>query len=86
MFSILPTGLINHDWFVSRLLGNTIWLMALCYYVYITFLGYNCITFLKNTRFILAPLTLIVLFYIVTLIIGWNVTQTFMNFYHYRVL
>lgn len=84
--------------------------MALVYYVYITFLGYNCesnpryktlnrwlidvfitrhmagIAFLKNTRLILAPLTLIALLYIVTLIIGWNVTQTFMNFYHYRVL
>lgn len=41
-------GLINHDWFVSRFLGNTIWLMALCYYVYITFLGYNCECSNKN--------------------------------------
>lgn len=107
--SIRFQGLINHDWFVSRLLGNTIWLMALGYYVNITFLGYNCkstcaihwaidiqrlisysiyigIAFLKNTRLILAPLTLIALVYIMTLIMSWNVTQTFMNFYHYRVL
>lgn len=80
------SGLIKQDWLISRFLGNTIWLMALSYYIYITFLGYNCIPFLKNTRVILAPLTLVFLFYIVTLIIGWNVTITFMNFYHYRVL
>lgn len=78
--------IINHDWFLSRLLGNTIWLLALCYYVYITFLGYNCIATLRNTRLILTPLSLIVLVYLMTLIVGWNVTQTFMNFYHYRVL
>lgn len=79
-------GLIKQDWLISRFLGNTIWLMALSYYIYITFLGYNCVPFLKNTRVILAPLTLVFLFYLVTLIIGWNVTITFMNFYHYRVL
>ncbi|XP_037047532.1 protein unc-50 homolog [Bradysia coprophila] len=79
-------GLIRQDWLISRFLGNTIWLMALSYYIYITFLGYNCIPFLKNTRILLAPVTLVFLFYLVTLIIGWNVTVTFMNFYHYRVL
>lgn len=80
------TDVIAMNWLFSRIFGNTIWLMALTYYIYITFLGYNCIPFLKNTRVILAPLTLVFLFYLVTIIIGWNVTITFMNFYHYRVL
>lgn len=33
---------ISHDWFISRFLGNSLWLFAILYYVYITFLGYNC--------------------------------------------
>lgn len=34
--------LISKPWFISNFLGNTFWLLALSYYVYITFLGYNC--------------------------------------------
>jgi len=34
--------LFSQEWFIARLLGNTLWLLALGYYVYITFLGYNC--------------------------------------------
>jgi len=34
--------LISQTWFISRFLGNTFWLMGMGYYVYITFLGYNC--------------------------------------------
>lgn len=33
---------INQDWFISRLFGNTLWLFAVGYYIYITFLGYSC--------------------------------------------
>lgn len=35
------TGLINYDTFSSRFVGNTIWLIAVGYYIYITFLGYT---------------------------------------------
>jgi hypothetical protein len=33
---------IAQDWFISRLFGNTLWLFAVGYYIYITFLGYSC--------------------------------------------
>jgi hypothetical protein len=36
------TVLISHEWFVSRLFGNSLWLIALGYYIYVTFLGYSC--------------------------------------------
>lgn len=83
---IFFNSVINTDYFFSRVFGNTIWLIAILYYIYITFLGYNCIPFLKNSRIILAPIPLVVLFYIMTLVIGWNITISFVNFYHYRVL
>lgn len=34
--------LFSQEWFIARLLGNGLWLLAISYYVYITFLGYNC--------------------------------------------
>lgn len=32
---------INHPFFLSRFLGNSIWFIACSYYLYITFLGYT---------------------------------------------
>lgn len=32
---------INSDWFLGYFVGNTLWLIAIGYYLYITFLGYN---------------------------------------------
>lgn len=32
---------INADWFLGYFVGNTLWLIAIGYYLYITFLGYN---------------------------------------------
>lgn len=35
-------ALISKDWMISTVIGNTLWLFAISYYIYITFLGYNC--------------------------------------------
>lgn len=78
--------LINHDYFTSMFLGNTFWLIAIGYYIYITFLGYNCISFLRSTRVFLAPAPVLFLFYVVSLIIRWNITIAFVDFFHYRVM
>lgn len=32
---------INSNWFLGYFVGNTMWLIAISYYLYITFLGYN---------------------------------------------
>lgn len=32
---------INSDWFLGYFVGNTLWLIAIGYYLYITFLGYS---------------------------------------------
>ena len=42
--------------FFSVLLGNTLWLVGLSYYVYITFLGYNALPFLERTVYLLYPI------------------------------
>ncbi|KAF7632420.1 hypothetical protein Mgra_00008200 [Meloidogyne graminicola] len=84
---ILPLlfyGLIDYQNFAARALGNSIWCIAVIYYIYITFLGYTALPILKNTHFFLYPITFLFIFFVATISAGWNITQTFMDFYHYR--
>jgi len=83
---LLYHAVIQHDYAISMVLGNTLWLTALGYYIYITFLGYSSLPQLMNTRVFLYPLTLLGLIYFITLLSGWNISTTLMNFYKYRVL
>ncbi|KAF5285503.1 hypothetical protein FQA39_LY16628, partial [Lamprigera yunnana] len=78
-------GLMNHKWYISRYLGNTYWLFAGIYYIYITFLGYSSLPMSRRTNLLLVPLPIIVLVYIVSLSTGFNITYFLMNFYTNRI-
>ncbi|XP_036396050.1 protein unc-50 homolog isoform X1 [Megalops cyprinoides] len=41
LFFINHIVVINSDWFLGYFVGNTLWLTAIGYYIYITFLGYS---------------------------------------------
>ena len=43
----LPTA--EREMFVATLLGNSLWLVALSYYIYITFLGYSSLNMLTRS-------------------------------------
>ncbi|XP_013395265.1 protein unc-50 homolog [Lingula anatina] len=75
----------NHQSFLSYFFGNTLWLVAVGYYVYITFLGYSALPFLKKAQVLLSPMMGLVIFYILSIAFGWNFTRYLCNFYHYRV-
>ncbi|CAL4058826.1 unnamed protein product, partial [Meganyctiphanes norvegica] len=77
---------ISQDWFISRLFGNLLWVWAIGYYIYITFLGYSALPILHRTRVFLYGLPLLFVFFVVTLASGWNMVDMLMNFYHNRVL
>ncbi|XP_039252943.1 protein unc-50 homolog [Styela clava] len=83
LFFINP--LIVKDWFLSVLVGNTFWLAALGYYVYITFLGYNVLPFVKKSIVLLSPLLLLGTTYFISLITRWNITKALLWFYENRV-
>ena len=76
----------ERDWFISTMFGNTLWLVALGYYIYITFLGYSSLNILSRTNYFLAPLTVLAVLYILTLGLNWNLSRSLMDFYKYRVL
>lgn len=78
--------LISHyDWYLSTFVGNTLWLIAVGYYVYINFLGYSSLPILHKTRGLLYPLSILFVIYILSLVFNWNVTQTLIYFYRVRV-
>ncbi|XP_050441029.1 protein unc-50 homolog A [Adelges cooleyi] len=77
---------LRHDWFLPIFIGNTLWVIALGYYLYITFLGYSCLPIIQGTQVLLAPFVLLFLLYIVSLAASFNMCQLVMDFYHYRVL
>ncbi|XP_047601000.1 protein unc-50 homolog [Lutra lutra] len=80
---------INHviltDTFIGYFVGNTLWLVAVGYYIYVTFLGYSALPFLKNTVILLYPFAPLILLYGLSLALGWNFTHTLCSFYKYRV-
>lgn len=82
----LLNAVINQEWFISTLLGNSLWLCAIGYYIYITFLGYSSLPFLKKTQRILHLLTFIFIIFVISLAVGWNFSRALCYFYKYRVL
>uniref|UniRef100_A0A1B6DIF3 Protein unc-50 homolog n=1 Tax=Clastoptera arizonana TaxID=38151 RepID=A0A1B6DIF3_9HEMI len=77
---------ISQDWFLSRLFGNSLWLISIGYYIYITFLGYTCLPIVHKTQVLLYPMIPLFFVYILSLAAGWNITQTVMDVYLYRVI
>ncbi|CEF67771.1 Protein unc-50 homolog [Strongyloides ratti] len=83
---VLFYAFIDYPYFFSRLFGNAIWFIATVYYTYITFLGYTALPILHKTHVFLYPITFLLIFYIASVSAGWNISQTAMNFYHFRVM
>ncbi|KAK3100680.1 hypothetical protein FSP39_023715 [Pinctada imbricata] len=86
LFQLIFLSLINGNSFIGMFFGNTLWLIALIYYVYITFLGYSALPYLKNTRTFLFPVMAVLLIYVLSLVFHWNFTKGLCYFYEYRVL
>lgn len=58
---------------LATFLGNTLYLSAVTYYTYITFLGYNALPFLHNTELLLLPILALAVLWLVSLICGWGI-------------
>ncbi|KJE97468.1 hypothetical protein CAOG_07323 [Capsaspora owczarzaki ATCC 30864] len=78
---LLTPFIMNTPDFFSALVCNTLWLVALTYYTYITYLGYAALPFLERTVYFLYPVALSFISYIISLLIGWNITRSVFRFY-----
>ncbi|XP_072039891.1 protein unc-50 homolog B-like [Amphiura filiformis] len=85
---LLYIPLIDYeDSYPACIFGNTLWLLAIGYYIYITFLGYSALPFLRRTIILLyPPFLVLVTCYLFTVIFKWNISRQVMCFYEYRVL
>eukprot|EP01125_Pyxidicula_operculata_P012711 TRINITY_DN4188_c0_g1_i2.p1 TRINITY_DN4188_c0_g1~~TRINITY_DN4188_c0_g1_i2.p1 ORF type:complete len:209 (+),score=21.57 TRINITY_DN4188_c0_g1_i2:160-786(+) len=66
---------------LSAILSNTLYIIALGYYHYITFLGFTALPFLQNTQVFFYPFTLLVIVYIIANLLNFNATIFVINFY-----
>ena len=57
------------------------WLVAVCFYVYITFVGYSALPFLSRTVLLLYPAGLSFVVYVVALILRWNISRSVFKYY-----
>lgn len=73
--------IINHEHFISAFIADTMWLVAVCYYVYITFVGYSALPFLNRTVLLLYPAGLSFVVYIVALMLRWNISRSVFKYY-----
>lgn len=78
--------LIGRDMFLATLFGNSLWLLALGYYIYITFLGYSSLNILRKTKVFLYPMIPLGVFILFAIALNWNLSKSLMYFYHNRVL
>lgn len=78
--------IINHSWYISAIIGNSFWFVAISYYFYILFLGFSVLPFLSNTKILLYPFTLLIFVYILTMSLNINLSRMLVNVYEYRVL
>ncbi|TPR05094.1 hypothetical protein CAN33_0033015 [Aspergillus niger] len=72
-FLLLPLLQRSPSNFLATFLGNTLYLSAITYYTYITFLGYNALPFLHNTELLLLPILAFAVLWLVSLIAGWGI-------------
>ncbi|KAH3665975.1 hypothetical protein OGAPHI_004164 [Ogataea philodendri] len=78
-FFLLPLLRLN-NW-ISTVLGNTLYLASATYYCIITFYGYNALPFLQKTEYLLAPIPVFVLVWIVLTLAGFNIANFMSNAY-----
>lgn len=67
---------------IAVVLSNLIYLLAMTYYLYLTFLGYSALPFLDNTEAFLYPIGILMLLFPVAVLIGFNPTRTMLRLYY----
>ncbi|KVI10807.1 UNC-50-like protein [Cynara cardunculus var. scolymus] len=79
-FFISPL-LVAHG-FIPLLLSNLIFTVAMSYYHYLNFLGYDVLPFLEKTTFFLYPIGIVIIFTPILILSGFNPSRYFMNIYY----
>lgn len=71
---------------LALVVSNSLYAAALCWYWYITHLGYRALPFLSQTEVFLFPIAAIIVVYLLNLIahpfgMGWNASRLMAHLY-----
>ncbi|BBH09640.1 UNC-50 family protein [Prunus dulcis] len=72
--------LVAHG-FIPVLLSNLLFMVAISYYHYLNFLGYDVLPFLERTTFFLYPISVVIVLSPILILSGFNPSRYFMNMY-----
>lgn len=76
---ILAPILLRHNW-VSLWIGNSLYLVAVTQYSYVTYLGYNSLPFLIKSEILLIPILVYTVLYFISLL-GFNLASHVLTYY-----
>ncbi|KAK9165834.1 hypothetical protein Scep_001025 [Stephania cephalantha] len=76
----LSPVLVAHG-FIPLLLSNLLFMVAMCYYHYLNFLGYDVLPFLERTTFFLYPIGIIIVLTPILILSSFNPTRWIMGIY-----
>ena len=77
---LLMPVLYARSW-LATVLANAIYVVALCYYIYITFLGYNALPFVANASSLLMLVAAVLVCYAASIVLNLNATVLFLDHY-----
>ncbi|KAF6161996.1 hypothetical protein GIB67_021917 [Kingdonia uniflora] len=72
--------LVAHG-FIPLLLSNLLFMVAVSYYHYLNFLGYDVLPFLDKTTFFLYPIGLVIILFPLFILTGFNPSRYMMSIY-----
>ncbi|PSS19216.1 Protein unc-50 like [Actinidia chinensis var. chinensis] len=72
--------LVAHG-FIPVLLSNLLFMVAVSYYHYLNFLGYDVLPFLERTTFFLYPIGIVIVLSPIMILSGFNPSRYIMNMY-----
>lgn len=84
LFQLPAINYLSMEYRLSCAIGNTLWYISVSYYIYITFLGYSCLPFVKKTRLLLYPFTITTLIFVISIALNINFDRILTSFYTYR--
>ncbi|XP_075477442.1 uncharacterized protein LOC142518537 [Primulina tabacum] len=67
--------------FVPVLLSNLLFMVGTSYYHYLNYLGYDVLPFLERTTLFLYPIGIVLVFFPILILSGFNPSRYFMNMY-----
>lgn len=72
---------VMRDGMMFTILSNTLYAIAISYYLYVTFLGYDALPFLQNTTVFLYPVVLVVVIFALACLFNFNICVFAMTSY-----